>query len=162
MIIGNNIRVAITTFAVGALCCLPVVLLLIYNGRMLGTLTGLVWNHGFFVDFYSLILTHGLLELSAICIAGGAGLILGWAVISPGRFERREALRRAAPDAFGLLAGTAVLLVFAGVIEAYVTPHFAAPVRWSVAATSGLLLTAYLALGGRGTASSLKDRGATT
>jgi uncharacterized membrane protein SpoIIM required for sporulation len=148
-IIGNNIRVAITVFALGALCCLPAVLLLVYNGRMLGTLAGLTWNHGFFLDFHALILTHGVLELSAICISGGAGLMLGWAVIAPGPLPRREALRRAAGDAFGLLAGCAVMLVVAGIIEAYVTPHFGQPVRWSVALLSGCLLAAYLGLAGR-------------
>src|SRR5207302_154486 len=85
VIIGNNIRVAVVAFAAGALCCLPCILLLVYNGRMLGTLTGLVWNHGYVLAFYSLILTHGVLELSAICISGGSGIMLGWALIAPGR-----------------------------------------------------------------------------
>src|SRR5207253_5619366 len=68
-IIGNNVKVAAIAFGLGALCCLPGVLLLVYQGRMLGTLAGLVWVHGFFVDFCSLILTHGVLELTAFCIA---------------------------------------------------------------------------------------------
>jgi uncharacterized membrane protein SpoIIM required for sporulation len=117
---------------------------------MLGTLTGLVWLHGFALDFYSLILTHGVLELTAICISGGAGLILGWSLIAPGRLPRRDALRHAAGDAFGLLAGSVLMLIVAGLIEAYVTPHFAAPVRWSVAAASALFLIGYLGFAGRG------------
>ncbi len=149
MIIGNNIRVAISAFAFGALCCLPCVLMLVYNGRMLGTLSGLVWNRGYFLDFYSLILTHGVLELTAICISGGAGLMLGWAVIAPGPYTRRDALRRVAGEAFGLLAGAALMLVVAGIIEAYVTPHFPAPVRWSVALLSAGCLIAYFGFAGR-------------
>jgi uncharacterized membrane protein SpoIIM required for sporulation len=149
MIIGNNIRVAVLSFAFGALCCLPGILLLVFHGRMLGTLSGLVWNHGFFLDFYGLILTHGVLELSAICIAGGGGLLLGWALIAPGRWSRRDALRRAAGEAFGLLAGAALLLVVAGLIEAYVTPHFSKSVRWSVALGSAFMLAAYLGFAGR-------------
>jgi uncharacterized membrane protein SpoIIM required for sporulation len=148
-IILNNILVAIRTFALGALACLPGALLLIYNGRMLGTLTGILLNHGYFLDFYSLILTHGVLELSAICIAGGAGLLLGWALVAPGTLSRRDALRRVAADAFGLLGGTALMLVVAGTIEAYVTPHFPASVRWSVAGGSAVLLAAYLTFAGR-------------
>lgn len=148
-IIGNNIFVAVKAFAFGALLCLPAILLLVYNGRMLGTLSGLVWNHGFFVDFYGLILTHGVLELTAICIAGAAGLMLGWPLIAPGRSSRREALRRAAGDAFGLLAGAALMLVAAGLIEAFVTPHFPKAVRWSVAAASALFLVGYLGFVGR-------------
>jgi uncharacterized membrane protein SpoIIM required for sporulation len=124
------------------------VFLLVYQGRMLGTLSGLVWNGGYFLGFYSLILTHGVLELSAICIAAGGGLRLGWALIAPGRLARRDAFRAASGDAIGLLAGACLMLVVAGLIESFVTPHFPAPVRWSVAAISGLLMVAYLGLAG--------------
>jgi uncharacterized membrane protein SpoIIM required for sporulation len=148
-IIGNNVRVAATAFALGALLCLPGILILVYNGRMLGTLTGLVWVHGFFLDFYALILTHGVLELTAICISGGAGLMLGWSLIAPGRLPRGDALRLAAREAFGLLAGAALMLVVAGCIEAYVTPHFPQVVRWSVAGASALFLVVYFGLAGR-------------
>jgi uncharacterized membrane protein SpoIIM required for sporulation len=148
-IIANNITVSIRAFAFGALCCVPGLLLLVYNGRMLGTLSGLVWNHGYFVAFYSLILAHGVLELTAICISGGAGLLLGWSVIAPGQLPRRDALRKAAPDAFGLLAGAALMLVVAGLIEGYVTPHFPAAVRWGVAGASALFLVLYFGLAGR-------------
>jgi uncharacterized membrane protein SpoIIM required for sporulation len=149
VIMGNNILVAIRTFGLGALLCLPGVLSLVFNGRMLGSLSGVVFNHGYMIDFYSLILTHGILELTAICIAGGAGLILGWSLIAPGPLLRREALRRSAVDAFGLLAGSILLLVMAGLIEAYVTPHFPQPVRWAVAAASALFLITYFGWGGK-------------
>lgn len=149
IIIANNTWVCIRAFAMGALGCVPGVLLLIYNGRMLGTLTGVVWTHHHLLDFYSLILTHGVLELTAICIASGAGLLLGWSLIAPGRLPRRQALARVAPDAFGLLAGAVLMLIVAGVIEAHVTPHFPAAVRWSVAGVSGLFLTLYFGLAGR-------------
>jgi uncharacterized membrane protein SpoIIM required for sporulation len=148
-IIGNNIKVSIFAFAFGAICCLPGLLLLVMNGRMLGTLTGLVWIHGFFVDFYSLILTHGVLELTAICISAGSGLMLGWAVIAPGRLSRAQSLRQVAGDAFGLLAGCALLLIIAGHIEAYVTPHAPALVRWGVAILSAMFLAGYLGFAGR-------------
>ena len=128
-IIFNNILVACRAFAFGALLCLPVVLLLVFNGRMLGTLWGLTWNHHYFLDFNALILTHGVLELSAICIAGGAGLMIGWSLIAPGDWPRREALRRTAREAFVLLGGACLMLVLAGVLEAYVTPHFPQPAR---------------------------------
>lgn len=148
-IIGNNVKVAIMGFGLGALGCVLGVFLLVYNGRMLGTLSGMVWNGGYFVGFYSLILTHGVLELSAICIATGGGLRLGWALLAPGRLPRADAFRSASGDAFGLLAGSVLLLVIAGIIEAFVTPHFIAAVRWSVAAGTGTLLILYAALAGR-------------
>ncbi|VTU00959.1 Uncharacterized protein OS=Pseudomonas mendocina (strain ymp) GN=Pmen_3317 PE=4 SV=1: DUF95 [Gemmataceae bacterium] len=148
-IIGNNVKVAVFGFALGAAGCVLGVLLLVYNGRMLGTLSGLVWNGGYFVDFYSLILAHGVLELSAICISTAGGLRLGWALLAPGRLTRGDAYRAAAGDAFGLLAGSVLLLVVAGLIEAFVTPHFGAATRWSVAAGSGTMLALYFALAGR-------------
>ncbi|HEY2783591.1 MAG TPA: stage II sporulation protein M [Fimbriiglobus sp.] len=148
-IIGNNVKVAIMGFAFGSLGCVLGVFLLIYNGRMLGTLSGLVWNGGYFLGFYSLILTHGVLELSAICISTAGGLRLGWAWVAPGRLSRGDAFRTASHDAFGLLAGSVLLLVAAGVIEAFVTPHFGPVVRWSVAGGTGVLLTLYVAFAGR-------------
>jgi uncharacterized membrane protein SpoIIM required for sporulation len=123
--------------------------LLVYNGRMVGTLTGLVWAHGYFLDFYGLILTHGVFELTALCIAAGAGMMLGWSLIAPGTLSRKDALRRSALDAFGLLGGAALMLVVAGIIEAHVTPHFSQPVRWSVASASALALVLYFGFAGR-------------
>jgi uncharacterized membrane protein SpoIIM required for sporulation len=149
VIIGNNVRVAILGFALGSLVCLPGLLLLTYNGRMLGTLTGLVWNGGYLLGFYSLVLTHGVLELTAICVAAGGGLRIGWALIAPGALPRRDALRAAAADGFGLLAGAVLMLLAAGVIEAYVTPHCPAPVRWAVAGASAVFLVLYFGLAGR-------------
>jgi uncharacterized membrane protein SpoIIM required for sporulation len=149
VIITNNVLVAARAFAFGALLCLPCLLLLLYNGRMLGTLEALVAAHGYFQDFNALILTHGVLELTAICISGGSGLLVGWAILAPGRLSRKEALRRAAVDAFGLFAGACAMLVVAGVIEAFVTPHFPRGVRWSVAGASALFLIVYFGLAGR-------------
>ena len=149
-IIGNNVRVAITAFALGSAGCVLGVFMLVFNGRMLGTLSGLVWNAGYFVGFYAIILTHGVLELSAICISAGGGLRLGWALLAPGQLLAAMRFAPAAPDAFGLLAGAILMLVVAGVIEAFVTPHFSAPVRWSVAGGTGLILALYLGLAGRG------------
>lgn len=148
-IIGNNVKVAVFAFALGAVGCVLGVFLLVYNGRMLGTLSGLVWNGGYFVGFYSLILTHGVLELSAICIAAGGGFRLGWALLAPGQLARADAYKAAAPDAFGLLVGSALMLVAAGLIEAFVTPHFSAPIRWTVAGGTGVLFALYVGLAGR-------------
>lgn len=151
LIILNNVKVAILGFALGAMGCVLGLFLLIYNGRMLGTLSGLVWNGGYLIGFYSLILTHGVLELSAICIATAGGLRLGWAAIAPGQTTRADAFRLAAKDAFALLAGSIVMLVIAGLIEAYVSPHFGPEVRWSVAATTGILFGLYVLAAGRAT-----------
>ncbi|HEY3788225.1 MAG TPA: stage II sporulation protein M [Urbifossiella sp.] len=149
-IIGNNVKVAILGFALGSIGCILGVFLLVFNGRMLGTLSGLVWNGGYFLGFYSLVMTHGVLELSAICISTAGGLKLGWALLAPGRLHRADAFRLAANDAFALLAGSILMLFIAGIIEAFVTPHFSSTVRWSVAAGTGVLFALYVGLAGRG------------
>jgi uncharacterized membrane protein SpoIIM required for sporulation len=149
VIILNNVKVAVLGFALGAMGCVLGLFLLVYQGRMLGTLSGLVFNGGYLIGFYSLIMTHGVLELSAICIATAGGLRLGWAAIAPGQLTRADAFRLAAGDAFALLAGSIVMLMIAGMIEAYVSPHFGAEVRWSVAAGTGTLFALYVALAGR-------------
>jgi uncharacterized membrane protein SpoIIM required for sporulation len=148
-IIVNNIRVSMIAFATGALLGLPCLVILIFNGRMLGTLEGMMINAGYFVDFNALVLTHGVLELTAICISGAAGLLLAWALIAPGLLPRRQALKAVAMDAVGLLLGCIAMLVVAGIIEAYVTPHFSQAVRFTVAGTSGVLLLSYVLLAGR-------------
>jgi len=148
-IIGNNVKVAIMGFALGSLGCVLGAFLLVFNGRMLGTLSGLVWNGGYFLGFYSLVATHGVLELSAICISTAGGFRLGWSLLAPGRLTRGDAFRLASADAFALLAGSVLMLVAAGIIEAFVTPHFGAVVRWSVAGGTGLLFALYIGLAGR-------------
>jgi uncharacterized membrane protein SpoIIM required for sporulation len=148
-LIGNNVRVAVAAFALGAAGCVLGVLLIVYQGRMFGTASALLWNGGHLADFYALVLTHGVMELSALCVAAGGGLRLGWALLAPGRLGRGAAFRAAAPDAFGLLAGAVLMLVAAGVIEAFVTPHFGAAVRWSVAGGTGLALMLYVGRAGR-------------
>jgi uncharacterized membrane protein SpoIIM required for sporulation len=148
-IILNNCRVTIIAFAAGAVCCLPGLMLIHYNGRMLGTLSGLVYKGGYFWGFYSLIATHGVLELTAICIGGAAGLILGWALVAATYRPRRDALKLAGKDALGLLGGACGMLVIAGIIEAFVTPHYGAVVRWTTAGTTGVLFVLYVWLLGK-------------
>jgi uncharacterized membrane protein SpoIIM required for sporulation len=148
-IILNNCRVVIIAFAAGALCCVPGLLLILYNGRMLGTLSGLVYKGGYFWGFYSLIATHGVLELTAISIGGAAGLHLGWTLVKATNRPRRDALKLAGKDALGLVGGACGMLVIAGIIEAFVTPHYGPAVRWTTAGTSGVLFLLYVWLLGR-------------
>ncbi len=117
----NNIQVAITAFATGVLLCLPAVFLMIFNGANVGFAGGLFAEAGELGKFFGLILPHGLLELTAVIIAGAAGLRLGWAVIAPGDRTRGQALgdeaRRSGVIALGLVLAFAV----AGIIEGFVT-----------------------------------------
>lgn len=122
IIIQNNIRVAIACFAGGILAGLPTVAMLLANGWMLGTLGAAVHDGGYDVAFWTLIIPHGILELSIIVIAGACGLMVGHAMLAPGLLSRSDALSAAAVRACWLAIGSAALLVVAGITEGFVSP----------------------------------------
>ena len=93
----NNIQVGFLAFAVGILLCVPTAFILASNGANLGSAAGLFAAVGQQPKFYGLILPHGLLELSAIVVAGAAGLAVGWAIIDPGDRTAHRGARRAGP-----------------------------------------------------------------
>lgn len=149
IIITNNLKVDVLCFAGGILYCLPCLLMLLFNGLMLGTFSGVIDNYGYSFNFFSLILTHGVWELTALCLSGAAGLILGYALISPGGFSRRDALRLRARAALQIFAGAALMTIITGLIEAYVTPHSSLAVRWIVISIMTLSLIIYFLFAGR-------------
>ena len=95
-IIQNNIRVALICFAGGVFLGIPTAFVLLSNGWMLGTVAAAVRLGGYDFQFWSLIVPHGVLELSVIVISGGTGLMLGDAILRPGQLRRGEALARVA------------------------------------------------------------------
>jgi len=145
-IMANNIRVAIMAFTGGVLLGLLTFYALYGNGLMLGVLTGIFIQHGHGLDFWATILPHGVTELTAICIAGGAGLLLGSALVHPGRYRRRDALVIRGRDAVILFLGVAALLVVAGAIEGFVSTigSLGTIPRLAIAGVSGILVYAYL------------------
>jgi len=119
--------------------------------RMLGTIAAAVRLGGYDVQFWSLIVPHGVLELSVIIISGGTGLMLGDAILRPGQLRRGEALARVAARAVLLALGTASLLIIAGTLEAFVSPSsLPAAAKLAIGATVGMLLYGWLLLAGRG------------
>jgi uncharacterized membrane protein SpoIIM required for sporulation len=89
--------------------------------------------------------------MTTIFIAGGSGLMLGWAIIHPGLLRRPDALTLAARKALRLIIGCVPLLVIAGVIEGFISPNeaIAWPLKWAVGAVTGVVLYGYLLLAGR-------------
>lgn len=117
----NNIRVAFTAFALGALLCIPGALILIFNAVTLGQAAAWMTSEGEALRFWGLILPHGALEISAIVVAGGAGLALGWAVIAPGDRTRSQALTEEGRRSVVIVLGLMAVFTAAGLIEGFVT-----------------------------------------
>jgi uncharacterized membrane protein SpoIIM required for sporulation len=96
------------------------------------------------------VIGHGVVELSCIFIAGGAGLLIGTALIMPGDLSRADALKTNGMEAVRLMLGVALLLVVAGLIEGFVSPAAIDPrIKYSIAALTGLAMYAYLIFAGR-------------
>jgi len=150
-IMQNNIRVSFMAFGGGVLAGLPTLWTMVINGLLLGGITGLTIHYQIGFELWTFVIGHGVIELSTICIAGGSGLMLGWAVIRPGLLSRRDALALAARRAVRLLIGCVPLLVIAGVIEGFISPAEMLPwqVKWFVGLGSGAVLYGYLLLAGR-------------
>ena len=117
----NNVLVAGRAFAFGVAFCLPTVLVLLANAANLGVAWGIFAAVGQQPRFWGLILPHGLLELTAIFIAGAAGLKLGWALIDPGDRPRGQALAEEGRRAVAVVLGLVLAFLVAAVIEGFVT-----------------------------------------
>jgi len=118
----NNIEVAFMALAGGFTLGVLTAYSLAYNGALLGVLGALEWRAGGFDAFVRLVVPHGLLELSCISLAGGAGLVIARALIDPGRRSRADALGRLVPVVGACALGAVVFLVVAGLTEGFVTP----------------------------------------
>ncbi|MFG2197060.1 stage II sporulation protein M [Streptomyces sp. NPDC048639] len=118
----NNAQVAATCLVLGAFLGIPVLWVLFQNMLNLGVGLGLMSSAGRLDTFLGLILPHGLLELTAVFVAAGTGLRLGWTVIDPGPRSRRTALAQEGRAAIGMAIGLAVVLFVSGGIEGFVTP----------------------------------------
>lgn len=150
-IMTNNIMVSILAFSLGIFGCLGTLFLMFYNGLMIGATGAAVDQNNVALSFWAFVAPHGVLELPAIFIAGGAGLLLGYALINPGDLSRREALRQAGGEAIKLIMGVAAMLVIAGTIEGFFSPALLpVALKFSLAAVLATGLVAYLTLAGRG------------
>lgn len=150
--IMNNIGIAFQTFASGLVLGLGSVFFLLFNGLHIGAIAGHLTHIGYSTTFWPFVIGHGAFELTAIVIAGAAGLKLGFALIAPGPLSRATALRRAARTSIKLMGGVIIFLLLAAFIEAYWSSSSSTSILIKVLVGSGLwvLMLSYLVFSGRG------------
>ncbi|WP_066187755.1 stage II sporulation protein M [Gracilibacillus timonensis] len=147
-ILTNNIQVAVMAFAGGITLGLLTVYVLVYNGIIIGALAAVFWNSSSTYVFWAYIVPHGVIELLAIFIAGGAGLLMGYKIFVPGIHSRGYQLKKQTTRSVQLLIGTIPLFIIAGIIEGYITPSdISLEWKYAVAAITAVALAAYMLIG---------------
>lgn len=120
--VRHNVGIGFQCFAGGLLAGVGSVFYLLYNGLQIGGVAGFLTARGHGGLFWSFVASHSPFELTAIAISGGAGLMLGHALLAPGRWRRRQALARAALAGVPLVAAVMVMLLIAAALEAFWSP----------------------------------------
>lgn len=144
-IMTNNLSVCFMTFALGITGGLGTLYMMIFNGMLMGVVGMACHLSGMSLKLWEFVAPHGVLEIPAIFIAGGAGLRIAAGLLFPGYLPRRESLVQAGREAVQLLLGSIPMLVVAGVIEAFVSPtELATKIKFGLAAALFTLLLLYL------------------
>jgi uncharacterized membrane protein SpoIIM required for sporulation len=149
--IMHNIGISFQCFAGGLLAGVGSIFFLIYNGAVIGAIAGYLTDRGLGATFYPFVATHSAFELTAIVLAGAAGLRLGHALLIPGRRTRLDSLVSATRRCTVLLYGSTTLLVIAAGVEAFWSsaPWLPPGIKYGVAAVCWLAVLGYLTLYGR-------------
>jgi len=146
-ILTNNMSVAFAAFAAG-ITGIGTVWMMLMNGLMMGVVAVACWREGMSLPLWSFVAAHGVLELPAIFIAGGAGLGIAKGLLFPGVLPRKESLVQAGAKSVRLILGTIPLLLIAGLVEGFVSPTSLPPViKFLLAGALGTLLVLYLMSG---------------
>jgi uncharacterized membrane protein SpoIIM required for sporulation len=135
----NNIRVSFFAFIAGLLLSFGTGVVLFQNGIMLGSFQYFFYEQGFLMQSMLAVWIHGTLEISAIIIAGGAGLVLGNSILFPGTFSRRDSFARGARDGMKIVIGLIPVFIMAGFLEGFVTRHTTMPLIINLAIIAGSL-----------------------
>ncbi len=150
-ILTNNILVALRAFAFGAFFGIGTLYVLVFNGLHIGGALGVCYkiDPGFANELVTFMVGHGVIELSCIFIAGGAGMLIGYSLINPKDLTRTQALKKNGIEAVRLAVGCACLLVIAGIIEGFLSPSALPPwVKFGTGILSGIAMYSYLLLVG--------------
>jgi uncharacterized membrane protein SpoIIM required for sporulation len=136
----NNMGVALTGWAGGALGGLGAIYVALLNGFMLGAIVSVTWHFSMAANLLEFVSAHGPLELTLIVVTSGAGLGMGQALVAAGDLPRREAIAAAGRDALVVLLGCLPWFLLLGTVEAWISP--APGVAWSLKLALGLSLEA--------------------
>ena len=144
-IMTNNIAVGFITFALRIQSVAGTIEAVMPSALEFDAINELIIKYHMTLKLWSFVVGHGVLEFTAIFIAGGAGLMIGMAILVPGERTRREALLERGATAIKLLAGCIPLLIIAGLIEAFISPTPIHPAyKFAVSAATAIGLAAYL------------------
>ena len=149
--IQNNTGIGFRTFASGLLGGIGTLFFLLFNGFYIGAVAGHLTQIGYTETFWSFVSGHSALELNAIVFSGAAGLMLGYALLAPGRRSRMRALREEARKAVEIMYGTALMFFLAAMVEAFWSPSHLFPPesKYVVGAILWVLVLMYFIFGGR-------------
>jgi uncharacterized membrane protein SpoIIM required for sporulation len=148
--VSNNVGIALRCFATGLVFGLGSALYLVENGLATGAIVGHVAGHGGAANILTFMVGHGSLELTAIVLAGGAGLAMGWSLVAPGELTRLASLRATARSVVPIVFGAAVMLFMAAAIEGFWSASPAPSlVKRIVGATMFALVFGYILFGGK-------------
>lgn len=150
--IKHNIGIGFRTFAGGVVFGLGAMVFIIFNGVILGAVSGHLTQMEYTQTFFPFVIGHGAFELTAIVFCGAAGLMLGYALIHPGPYRRAVALKYAAKDAIQIMYGATLMLIIAAFIEAFWSSSQTVPIhiKYIVGSVLWALVIGYCIFSGRG------------
>lgn len=144
MLWQHNVRVALLSFALGAVAGFPTLILMLFNGMLLGAMSAVFIKAGLGTEWFAWLAGHGVTEILALVLAGAGGLALGRALLWPGALTRKEALQSAGKKSLSLVTGTVLMLLFAALLESFFRQsHVSTTTRYVVAAISGAFWLLY-------------------
>jgi uncharacterized membrane protein SpoIIM required for sporulation len=141
----NNIRVSFFAFITGIFTALGTGFIMLRNGVMLGTFHSFLAQQGFLLDSIATVWIHGTLEIFAIIVAGGAGIVMGNSILFPGTYSRGQSFKMGARKGVKMVLGLVPVFIIAGFLEGFITRYTNAPyvIRFSIIACSLLLIFFY-------------------
>ncbi len=148
-VLVNNIQVSFLAYALGVTFGIGTLYILVFNGFNVGASHGVFIAAGAQGTFFGLITPHGLLELSAVVIAGAAGLSMGWALVRPGDRSRASAFGEEGKRSISVVLGLVLAFIVAGLIEGFVTPGLPLWPRIAVGASVWAAFVTYIVVFGR-------------